>query len=36
MLLTCIADGYGRYGPMEDCGVSNAEYHVRLVCKNIG
>ena len=29
-----IADGHGRYGLMEDCGLSNAEYLVHLVCMN--
>ena len=29
-----IADGHGRYGSMEDCGVSNAEYLVYLVRMN--
>ena len=29
-----IADGHGRYGSMEDCGVSNAEYLVNLECMN--
>ena len=29
-----IADGHGRYGSMEDCGVRNAEYLVDLVHMN--
>ena len=29
-----IADGHGRYGSMEDCGVSNAQCLVHLVCMN--
>ena len=29
-----IAEGRGRYGLIEDCGVSNAEYHVHLVHMN--
>ena len=29
-----IAAEHGRYGSMEDCGVSKAEYPVHLVCTN--
>ena len=34
MLRNFIAAEHGRYGPMEDCGVSNAEYLVHLVRMN--
>ena len=32
--LNFIAAPHGRYELMEDCGVSNAEYLVHLVCIN--
>ena len=34
MLLNFVGVGCGRYGLMEDCGVSNAEDLVHLVCTN--
>ena len=34
MLWNFTAAEHGRYGSMEDCGVSNAEYLVHLVCMN--
>ena len=34
MLYNFVAVECGTYGSMEDCGVSNAEYLVHLVCMN--
>ena len=34
MLWNFVGVGCGRYGSMEDCGVSNAESHFHLVCMN--
>ena len=34
MLLNFVGVGCGRYGLMEDCEVSNAEYLLHLVCMN--